>query len=78
MKSSDILDEAKFVINRLKPGVQFKLKDLFRGVDWSGFDKSARLSAGGDFKSEVETGSLINLVEYTGKTSSNSALYVRI
>lgn len=75
-KANEILDDAKSVINRLDPGTEFKLKDLFKGIDWDRFPKKERLSAGITFKSDVDAGRYP--VIFTGKTSSNLAVYKKI
>lgn len=71
--AQDIVEDAISAINKLDSDVTFKLKDLFKGVDWDSFPKNERLSAGTTFRNLVASGKLSVL--NTGKTSSNSALY---
>ncbi len=73
LKAEDIIIEAKATLIRLSPGTEFKLKDLFKGVSWDAFPRKERVAAGTIFKNEVDAGRLP--VIFTGKTSSNSAVY---
>lgn len=72
----DILDDAQAIINKLPSGKEFKLKDLFRPIDWDEFPKKERLAAGTIFRSKSTDKNypVIN----TGKTSSNSLIYKKI
>lgn len=69
----DILGDAQAIINKLTSGKEFKLKDLFRPIDWDEFPKNERLAAGTIFRSKSTDED--SLVINTGKTSSNSLIY---
>lgn len=45
----DILDDAQAIINKLLSGKEFKLKDLFRPIDWDEFPKKERLGSVNNF-----------------------------
>jgi len=74
--ANDIIDQARSIINRLEAGSEFRLKDLFRGIEWDEFKKNERLSAGTMFRAQANSRQLP--VVSTGKTSSNSAVYRKI
>lgn len=74
--AQDILNDAQTEITKLKKGKQFKLKDLFKAIDWDAIPKAQRITAGTIFRSNAENPN--TNVKNTGKTSSNSAVYEKL
>lgn len=78
LQAQEILDIARTVINILDNGTEFRLKDLFLGVQWDDFLLRERIKAGTIFRKEVDKNNYSNSVIYTNKNSSNSAVYKKI
>lgn len=56
---------------------EFKLKDLFDGVEWNSLPVGNRHSFGRCFKNEVLEGHIPNVL-YVGKSQNNSAIYRKV
>ena len=60
----------------VQPGENFRVKDLFRGVEWSRIPKGFRTKLGGMFFAYVK-GEAKNAFEPVGKTPQNQQIYVK-
>lgn len=86
--AQDILTDAQIEINKLQKGQQFKLKYLFKAVDWDVISKSERITAGTIFRSNTKNDPNIDklhrqkqsidyilLVNFKKKRAINSLFY---
>lgn len=60
----------------LRPGTEFKIRDLFSKIEWNDFTKSSRIAVGRQFLKKVKT-DLYFSEEYAfvRKDSDNAAIY---
>ncbi len=68
--------KALIAIEKIPPGTNFMVKDLFEGIDWNSLTKGDRLSFGRYFKNAVKE-NVISDVGYIGKATNNSAIYIK-
>ena len=69
--------EALKVIDRLSSEKRFKLKDLFRGVDWKELSRKKRRDFGRYFKDLVDSGQIKDVV-YERTESDNHKVYRKL
>ncbi len=70
------MEKARSKLERLREGEEFKLKELFDGVEWTRLSKGDRLNFGRYFKASVSGGD-VEGVEYKCKAADNSAIYIK-
>ncbi len=77
MDYNEGVKQAILAIEQLPRERVFVLKDLFEGCQWNDLPKKDRLNFGRYFKNQVVLGQIEN-VKYCGKTSNNSAKYMKV